>query len=54
MIDYFSQVTDARVEGRCLHLLSDILIIAVCTYLTGGSDYQEMHMFARERGTELE
>ena len=54
MIDYFSQVTDPRVEGRCLPLLSDILIIAVCTYLTGGSDYQDMHMFARERGTELE
>jgi hypothetical protein len=47
---YFSRVSDPRVVGRCLHKLSDILMIAVCTYLTGGSDYQDMHLFARERG----
>jgi predicted transposase YbfD/YdcC len=28
-------------------------MIAICTYLTGGSDYQDMHMFARERGSQL-
>jgi predicted transposase YbfD/YdcC len=54
MTPYFSNVADPRVKGRCQHLLSDILIIAVCTYLTGGSDYQDMHVFARERGKQLE
>jgi hypothetical protein len=54
MVHYFSSVPDPRVEGRCLHSLSDILIVAVCTYLTGGTDYQDMHMFARERGKDLE
>ena len=50
---YFSQVPDPRVVGRCSHLLSDILFIAICTYLTGGEDYQDMHMFAKERGSSL-
>ena len=48
---YFSDVTAPRVTGRCLHLLSDIL--GLCTYLTGDSDYQDMHLFGIERGGEL-
>jgi hypothetical protein len=31
---YFSEIPDPRVEGRCLHLLSDILMIPLLTYLT--------------------
>lgn len=50
---YFIEVTDPRVTGRCLHLLSDILMIGLCTYLTGGTDYEDMRMFALERGSEL-
>lgn len=50
---YFSSVTDPRVVGRCSHLLSDILLIGLCTYLTGGSDYEDMRLFAKERGSEL-
>jgi hypothetical protein len=50
---YFSEVVDPRVEGRCLHLLSDILMISLLTYLTGGTDYQDMHLFAKERGQEF-
>lgn len=53
MIDYFSSVEDPRIIGRCSHLLSDILLIAICTYITGGCDYQDMHMFAKERGSQL-
>ena len=36
-----------------MHLLSDILMIGLCTYLTGGTDYVDMHLFAKERGSEL-
>ncbi|MDR1116309.1 MAG: transposase family protein [Tannerella sp.] len=46
--NYFSEVTDPRVTGRCLHPLSDILLIGLCTYLTGGSDYQDMRLFGLE------
>ena len=36
-----------------MHLLSDILMIGLCTYLTGGTDYVDMYLFAKERGSEL-
>lgn len=50
---YFSCVTDPRVEGRCLHLLSDILLLGLCTYITGGTDYQEMRLFGLDRASSL-
>lgn len=50
---YFTMISDPRVEGRCLHLLSDILLLGLCTYITGGSDYQEMRLFGLERACSL-
>lgn len=50
---YFSEVTDPRVTGRCLHHLSDILMIGLCTYLTDGTDYEDMRLFVLERGGQL-
>jgi predicted transposase YbfD/YdcC len=50
---YFKEVKDPRVTGRCDHLLSDILIIAICTYITGGVDYEDMYLFGKERGEQL-
>ena len=44
-IDYFSTVPDPRVKGCCKHKLSDILIIAIATYLCGGDDYASMYEF---------
>ncbi|MDR1224490.1 MAG: transposase family protein [Tannerella sp.] len=49
--NYFSEVTGSRVTGRCLHLLSDILLIGLCTYLTSGSDYQDMRLSGLECGS---
>ena len=51
--DYFSEIEDPRVVGRCSHILSDILLIGLCSYLTGGCDYQDMFIFAKERGSIL-
>jgi hypothetical protein len=50
---YFASVSNPRVVGRCDHLLSDILLIVICTCLTGGSDYQDMHLFGKERAGQL-
>jgi len=50
---YFEGVKDPRVVGRCDHLLSDILIIAICTCITGGTDYEDMELFGKERGEQL-
>ena len=45
----FDKVEDPRVQGRCLHQLSDILFIALCTLLSGGEDFEDMVAFAEER-----
>lgn len=42
-----------RVVGHCKHKLSDILVIALATYLCGGQDYSEMQGLAEERGEAL-
>jgi hypothetical protein len=36
-----------------MHLLSDILMMALLTYLTGGTDYRDMYLFTKERGEEF-
>ncbi|KAA6341538.1 hypothetical protein EZS27_010655 [termite gut metagenome] len=51
---YFRGIENPRVQGRCQHLLSDILLTALCTYITGGVDYQDMHLFAKDRGKQLQ
>lgn len=51
--DYFSKVEDPRVVGRCKHKLSDILVIALASYLCGGEDYESMHELCLERGASL-
>ena len=51
--DYFSRVEDSRVVGRCKHKLSDILVIALASYLCGGVDYESMRDLCLERGTSL-
>lgn len=50
---YFSSVHDPRVVGRCKHKLSDILMVALITYLCGGEDYSDMYQLCRFRGKEF-
>ncbi len=47
--DIFDQVRDPRVQGRCLHKLSDILFIALCTLISNGEDSIDMVSFGTER-----
>ena len=50
---YFSSVHDPRVVGRCKHKLSDILMVALITYLCGGEDYSDIYQLCRFRGKEF-
>ena len=50
---YFSSVHDPHVVGRCKHKLSDILMVALITYLCGGEDYSDMYQLCRFRGKEF-
>ncbi|MBF1370509.1 MAG: transposase family protein, partial [Porphyromonas sp.] len=44
---YFSSVHDPRIVGSCKHKLSDILMVALITYLCGGEDYSDMYQLCR-------
>lgn len=46
LLSYFSEIEDFRVENKCLHKLSDILLIGLFTYLSNGEDYEDMVVFA--------
>ena len=55
-MEKFEEITsalDPRVKGRCKHKVSDIIIIAIATYLCGGDDYISMYELCRERGEDL-
>ena len=49
----FSSIPDHRVTGRCTYQLSDLLTIALLTYLCGGEDYVDMSEFANERARDF-
>jgi predicted transposase YbfD/YdcC len=48
--EYFERIPDPRCQGKCLHLLSDILLIGLLTYLSNGEDYEDMVIFAESKG----
>ncbi len=51
--DIFMTVPDHRVTGRCTYPLSDLLTIALLTYICGGEDYVDMSEFAHVRARDF-
>lgn len=49
LIDFFSQLDDPRVRGRCLHKLIDVIIITVCAIMCGAKHWNEIAEFGRHR-----
>lgn len=49
----FDSIADHRVTGRCTYLLSDLLSIALLTYICNGEDYVDMAAFAATRAREF-
>lgn len=52
--EIFMTVPDHRVTGRCTYLLSDLLTIALLTYICGGEDYVDMSEFAHIRARDFD
>ncbi len=51
--EIFMTVPDHRVAGRCTYALSDLLTIALLTYVCGGEDYVDMSEFAYYRARDF-
>jgi len=49
LIEHFQDLPDPRVQGRTAHELIDVLVIAVCTLLCGGSGFDDMADFGRAK-----
>src|SRR5690242_9163616 len=46
---YFRTLKDPRRRHRRLHLLADILVIALCAVVAGAQDWQEIATFGQKR-----
>jgi predicted transposase YbfD/YdcC len=47
--EYFRKVKDPRRVHRRMHLLHDIMVIALCAVIAGAQDWQEVALFGRQR-----
>jgi len=48
-INFFEEVEDYRVTRRCLHLLSDILMLSFCAFLSGAEDFEEVEDYGKKK-----
>jgi len=46
---YFRKLKDPRLDRRKLHLLLDIVVIAICGVICGADDWQQVETFGRNR-----
>src|SRR5262249_52448858 len=46
---HFAKLKDPRRAHRRLHLLQDIIVIALCAVIAGAQDWQEIETFGRKR-----
>ena len=49
IVEHCQTVQDPRIERTKQHPLLDILVIAVCTLLTGGEGFQDMELFGQSQ-----
>jgi len=49
IVDHFQTLEDPRMERTKKHNLLDILVIALCTLLTGGEGFQDMELFGKSK-----
>jgi predicted transposase YbfD/YdcC len=49
IVEHFQTLEDPRIERTKKHHLLDILVIALCTLLTGGEGFQDMELFGKSK-----
>jgi hypothetical protein len=49
LVKHFEGIRDFRVEGRCLHLLSDISILVLCGVITDCSDFEGIEDYGQDK-----
>jgi hypothetical protein len=54
IVEHFRTLEDPRIERTKKHNLLDILVIALCTLLTGGERFQDMELFGKSKRSWLQ
>jgi predicted transposase YbfD/YdcC len=54
IVEHFHALEDPRLERTKKHNLPDILVIAVCTLLTGGAGFRDMELFGQSKRSWLQ
>ena len=49
IVAHFADLKDPRVEGKTRHLLIDILVIAICSVISGASGWEHMQIFGESK-----
>jgi len=49
IVEHFQTLEDPRIERTKRHNLLDILVIALCTLLSGGEGFQDMELFGKSK-----
>src|SRR5947207_8981967 len=49
IVEHVQTLEDPRIARTKKHSLLDILVIAVCTLLTGGEGFQDMELFGKSK-----
>jgi predicted transposase YbfD/YdcC len=49
IVEHFQSLEDPRIERSRKHRLIDILVIALCTLLSGGEGFQDMELFGKSK-----
>ena len=49
IVEHFQTLEDPRIERTKQHPLLDILVIALCTLLTGGEGFQDRELFGKSK-----
>ncbi|MCK5323760.1 MAG: ISAs1 family transposase [Desulfobulbaceae bacterium] len=47
--EHFADLKDPRVEGKNRHLLIDIIVIAICSVISGASGWEHMQIFGKSK-----
>jgi hypothetical protein len=51
---YFEELPDFRVKGRCLHDLSDIVMLTLCGLIADYEDFEEIEDYGKDKKTYLQ
>jgi predicted transposase YbfD/YdcC len=49
IVEHFRDLEDPRIDRAKKHYLLDILVMALCTLLTGGEGFQDMELFGKSK-----